>query len=249
MSIYGKGLKIADNLDKLDYDISQYKYLNAMLNSNVFVGDKRVLVDSVYRSEKEKLEFLNIMTNGDAEYLINLLKDFEEAKINGDIKKNSSFGYNTNSISAWIKKNDTKEIMSIDYNGNVYYYAFGIKSVDTARFRTEYGRINKELIDGLYEALQDELIKTEEHHFRENNEDQKLITELRRYYHNSNIILDFGDKHDYILDKYFHKNGIETRMKLDMNIVKDLLNLYRETEQNMKQIVDKANEQLKQILK
>lgn len=117
----------------MEYKISDLKYYNEKCDAIAKVDDIHpntcryyIFEDELKLSEKEKIEFIdkNYLLRGNkggATYMLNLMDKYNAEK---DSLKKDSWGYvKTNSLKAWLKKNDPWGIVDDHYHyGN---YSFG----------------------------------------------------------------------------------------------------------------------------
>lgn len=117
----------------MEYNVSDMKYYKEKCDAIARVNDRHpntcryyIFEDEVKLSEKEKIDFIDNYyllrgNKGGATYMLNLMDKYNAEK---DSLKKDSWGYvKTNSLKAWLKRNDPWGIVDNHYRyGN---YSFG----------------------------------------------------------------------------------------------------------------------------
>ena len=79
-------------------------------------------------SQEEKIQFIDSIENGRMTYILELVNKF--GKERNSLAKNKWGGINTNSLKAWIKRNDCRHMIDCDYDyGKIRF--LGVKSFIT----------------------------------------------------------------------------------------------------------------------
>lgn len=116
----------------MDYNVSDLKYYKEKCDAIAKANGKRFRTcgytykDEVKLSEKEKIDFIdnNYLLRGNkggATYMLHLMDKYNAE--NGSLKKDN-WGYpKTNSLKAWLKKNDTLGVVDNQYRYG--HYSFG----------------------------------------------------------------------------------------------------------------------------
>lgn len=116
----------------MDYNVSDLKYYKEKCDAITKANGQRFRTcgytykDEVKLSEKEKIDFIdnNYLLRGNkggATYMLNLMDKYNAE--NGSLKKDN-WGYpKTNSLKAWLKKNDTWGVVDNQYRYG--HYSFG----------------------------------------------------------------------------------------------------------------------------
>lgn len=89
-------------------------------------------------SEEEKIKFIDELENGVASYMLNILTKWEQEK--DSLPKDNWGSPKTVSKKAWIKRNDERKIINIDYSiGKYYMFGDDFKEMSLICPTTEYG--------------------------------------------------------------------------------------------------------------
>ena len=157
--------------------------------------DYNIKIEVVYEiedklDENQKLQIINYHTDGLGSYILNLIEKYWEARDKKEIKEISYGNLNMNSLKAWIKKNDERNVLKTWYNEHYpTYYMFHNEfrlDRDLKTPRTSYSY--KMLYDGssvinqwFHDMLKD-LEDQERKYFVENDPIQIKIKEINDLY-------------------------------------------------------------------
>lgn len=129
-------------------------------------------------SKEDKLKFVDNLNDGKLTYLLNLSDKFNEDKENGTLKKDS-YGYvKTVSLKAWLKRNDTRKMISNYYHyGQIYFLRIEryIKDLNRKGFGDSYD----DFIDECFYRQLKDCQNKEIHYFRTHDEYEVMKREIK----------------------------------------------------------------------
>lgn len=133
----------------------------ALVNERKAVeGDKGTYI---YKCEKasreEKIEFVDKMQEGKLSYLVNLADKFQKEK--DEISKNKKGEINTNSLKAWVKRNDTRSLIDIKWRYGTFNFLStqrDIMNINQSSYTVRYDSYDN-FVD---EVFHRQLVKCEE---------------------------------------------------------------------------------------
>lgn len=187
-------------------------------------------------SEADKLVIVDSQTDGLGSYLIDLIKKYELAKSNGDIKKTSWGSLHKGSAASWMKKNDPRGILRQSYPETYpVYWLYGNKfRMDLMTPKTDYGYMmawhDHSVINQWFHFMLKALEVEELAYYKENDKDQvnfNKLDELVDKYHNLLDYDTYKELYDIIddrdnLDPTKVKEYLDLMTKLDKKIESDI---------------------------
>lgn len=175
------------------YDISKYIVMNES-KTKQYAGSDSVYRDhtfDVYDIEKqltdeEKLQVIDSRTNGLGTYILNLIKKYNEARVDGTIRKVSYGSLHKRSLQSWIDKNDPRKVMcAVITKGYGQYRLFRQQyrmTLDTPE--TEFGYKlpydSEPVVRNWFHNMLIEIENEEVSHYKAHNDVEILKTSIRK---------------------------------------------------------------------
>lgn len=157
------------------------------------VGRERIFAIERRTSRKDKIAFVDSMTDGRLSYLLDLISKFEAAK---ETMPKDQFGIvKTNSLKAWMKKNDTryeKPILDNWWQYGNYEFLNLRRNIKTNR-KGSFEHY-EDLVDECFHRLLLNLVEKERQYFLEHDEYSILKKMFRDYanQYNTTFGVDIG---------------------------------------------------------
>lgn len=155
-------------------DMKLLKEKNALFKDDrnyIFKCEKEV-------SREEKIEFLDTLHDGKVSYLLNLIARFKDDA--ASIPKSQYGKFRKNSLKAWIRKNDTRNMVDIRYDCG--YFSFnGVKRfLDNDNKTTGFYAydVHDDLVDEIFHRQLKEYVALENKYFLEHDETSVLKTKF-----------------------------------------------------------------------
>lgn len=218
---------------------------------------------------EDKVRVIDARHDGKMSYILELIEKFKaEYK---SIKTvycepdfmipNSLPRFNTNSLKAWLRKNDTK---NITYNkGNFHFYDRYFNIVDYSGLHRDF-LTPSVIVDYTFESLLSELYKKETHFYLHHNPDvlyvESVCKKLKKYGYRGNICFSLSFSGDYLVYRYDSSEGyiivksiisnghVFTKTPLSIEEVKQLDKALAHVEEKYQAAV-RAKKELKSALK
>lgn len=226
---------------KMEYKIEELKFYN-MKTSNKYVsgatnrdGKYKIFEIEDQLDKKEKIKFIDEQKEGVASYLLKILATWEMER--NTLPKNNWGNEKTVSKKAWIKRNDERKIIDIDYQiGTYYLFGTKFKNMDLICPTTEYSYnmayTGENVVEQWFHDLCNLLYKEEQKYFQEHDIFQIKLNKLRELGNQYNTVFDSQKLNDIVWNR---KDNV-TEQKLD-----EYINAYRKLEQTIKQISDELS--------
>lgn len=153
----------------------------ALMNApSYMVGRERIFAVESSTSREDKIAFVDSMTDGRLSYLLDLISKFEAEK---DSLPKDQFGVvKTNSLKAWMKKNDTKyeeRILDKWWQYGSYNFLNVRRNIKTNR-KGPYEHYD-DLVDECFHRQLFNLVEKERNYFREHDEYEILKKKVNDY--------------------------------------------------------------------
>lgn len=186
-------------------------------------------------TKEEKIEFVDKLNNGKLSYILSLIEKFNIDK--NSMKKDDWGNIKTNSLKAWVKKNDTKYDRPIIDNSYKYgkYYILGCERYIYSNNKGSYD-LYDDLVDEVFHRQLKECELQEKKYFKEHDEYSILKSRLENYSyfyktHDFNIHISYcSDGNIYICDD--NKN----ERKITLEECKILIGQYEKLEKYIEEL-------------
>lgn len=269
---------VGNSNSKVMEDKDMLNVVEKLVNWEVSEGfvrglDRKHLAEKVC-SYEDKVRVIDAHHDGKMSYILELIEKFKaEYKSIKTVYcepdfmiSNSLPRFNTNSLKAWMRKNDTK---NITYNkGTFHFYDRYFNVVDYSGLYCD--GLHRDfltpsvIVDYTFESLLSELYKKETHFYLHHNPDvlyvESVCKKLEKYGYSSNMRLSLSFSGDYLEYRYTSSKGyiIEksiisnghtfTKTPLSIEEVKQLNKALAPVEEKYQAAV-RAKEELKSALK
>lgn len=174
---------------KMNYRIEDLKLLNMkklpVYQSNPYMRNGLYVFEiEKDMSLEEKITFIDTLKDGVATYLLNLLTKWEKEK---DTLPKDNYGYpKTVSKKAWIRRNDKREIINIEYDiGTYYLFKTKFLEMTTTCPSTEYGYhleyTGNHIVHQWFHDLLKQLAQEERKYFKKHDPFQIKLKKVKDY--------------------------------------------------------------------
>lgn len=186
-------------------------------------------------SLEEKIAFIDEMCDGIASYLLDILKKWEKEK---DTLPKDQFGNpKTVSKKAWIKRNDKRKIIDIEYRiGSYSLFSNRFSDMTTTCPTTDYGYsqeyTGEHIAHQWFHDLLRELYLEEKKYFKEHDPFQKKLKKVIDYGRRYSMCFDCKELNDIIW------NGLE-------DVPEESLDRYISAYQELEQTINRISCELK----
>lgn len=219
----------------LTYNVEDLKLKDSSVNDMVRY--------TVSVSDKDKIELIDAIEDGYATKLFTLKNKYDQDLADGKIKiRETPFGNlvpNTNSLIAWIKRNDSDHILDngsilTEYTGRIRHAGLTYISISDDFHQVDtrsYYYTFPELLDELFLALLKKLRTQEEQYFKEHDEYEVKKQTVRDFAHristtfNYRIIFCSSGSIEIEGD-----DGSNTRRQISIQELDELISKYEEVE-------------------
>ena len=188
-------------------------------------------------TESEKVKFIDYLKDGVASYLLNIFSKWESEK--DTLPKDNYDHVKTVSKKAWIKRNDERKIIDMEYKiGKYWLFGTEFKDMSTICPSTEYSfrmaYTGGNIIDQWFHDLCDLLFREEEKYFKEHDNFEIKLSKL----------VDLGNKHNIAFGSR-ELNDIIWNRKSDISEqrIDGYINAYERLYQFINQISSELNQE------
>lgn len=167
----------------MEYRIEDLKFLNMSKGYCSCGKSDRFEIESELSIEG-KIQFIDELKDGVASYLLSIINKWEQEK--DSLPKDKWGSPKTTSKKAWIKRNDTREIIDVSYKiGRYYLFGTQYNSLSMECPYTEYGRslcyTGDNIVNQWFHDLCNELSTNERKYDREHNPFYIKLDKVRSY--------------------------------------------------------------------
>ncbi len=180
--------------------------------SIMYKGEERIFNCELELSREEKIAFVDSMNNGELSILLDLISKYEEESTN---LPKSKHGYvYTNSLRAWLTKNDPKKLVDRDFEvGRINFFAsYGGRTISQPHrsYDTYY-----DLVDEFFHRQLLDCLRLERNYFKEHDEYCILTAKLAKCidYYNEAFDVNLGlcsNEKIYVYDDEWDKKRLIT---------------------------------------
>jgi len=194
----------------MEYKVEDLIFYN-MKTSIKHISNFRITTGKckIYEIEKqltvnEKVKFIDDLKDGIASYLLNIFSKWESEK---DSLPKDNYDYvKTVSKKAWIKRNDERKIIDIDYKiGKYWLFGTEFKDMSTTCPSTEYSYqmayTGGNIIDQWFHDLCDLLFREEEKYFKDHDTFQIKLSKLKELGNKHNIVFGSMELNDIVWNR------------------------------------------------
>jgi len=227
----------------MEYKIEDLRFYN-MKTSNKFVanandtsGKYRIFEIEKQLNKEEKIKFIDNLKDGVTSYLLNILSKWELEK---DSLPKDNYGHvKTVSKKAWIKRNDERKIIDIDYKiGSYYLFDTKFKSMNAICPTTEYSHnmayTGENIVNQWFHDLCNLLYREEQKYFQEDDNFQIKLNKLRGLGNKYSILFNSKELNDIVWNR---KEDV-SEQKID-----EYISAYEKLEQTISQISNELNQE------
>lgn len=219
------------------YKKEELKFLN-MDKFNPITGKGKVFSIENELTIDDKIRFIDEVKDGVATYLLNILNKWENEK--ETLPKDNYGGVKTVSKKAWIKRNDTRKIIDIDFNIGKYYL-FGTKYekmsliCPTSEYGNRFMYTDSNIVNQWFHDLCVKLYQEEKAYFKTVDPIHIKIKEVKDYANRYHIYFDSKKVNDIAW------NGDENATESELDIY---LEAYKKIETYINDITKEVKSKL-----
>lgn len=119
--------------------------------------------------------------------------------------------YNANSLKAWLRRNDTKDITSSTHVGLIKFCSIGYNLADFSVGNEDLGLTPKYAVDSAFNEFLEFLYECEKNHYLYHNPDvlyvESVCKNLENYGYGQRVIFSMGSSGDYLVYRYDSSEG------------------------------------------
>ena len=221
------------------YSKEDLKFLN--MNSNLTIGKEKIFSIENTLSIEEKVAFIDELENGVATHLINIFTKWETEK--DSLSKDSHGSIKTVSKKAWIKRNDERKIIDVDYKIGKYYLlgnSFGGMSLicPYTEYNRKYLYTDDNVVKQWFHDLCEKLYRQEKEYFESINPFDIKLEKVNKYANKYHIYFDNEKINNIAWNNTGYKNNV-TEKELDI-----FIEGYEKLEKNIENVTNDVNVKL-----
>jgi len=194
----------------MNYKVEDLRFYN-MNASNKYVSNARN-TDGKFKifeiekqlNEEEKIKFIDNLKDGIASYMLNILQKWEAEK--DSLPKDNWDNVKTVSHKAWIKRNDERKIIDINYKvGRYYVFGTDFKIMSVICPSTEYSYqmayTGENIVNQWFHDLCNLLYKEEQKYFQEHDIFEIKLSKLKELGNKHNIVFGSRELNDIVWNR------------------------------------------------
>lgn len=219
------------------YKKEDMKFLN--MRRNTIVGKEKVFEIENELVLKDKIKFIDEIENNVASYLLNILTKWENEK--DSLSKDSYNNIKTVSKKAWIKRNDERKIIDIDYKiGKYFLFGTEYKTMSLICPYTEYGYrllyTDGNVVNQWFHDLCIKLYLEEKQYFESVNPVEIKISQVKKCVEKYHVYFDSKKVNDIAWNN--DKNITEKELDIYLDAYKKIEDYIVKTTKDVQQQID-----------
>lgn len=218
-----------------EWKVEDLKLMNE--NCNMYLGNEKIYNCESKISREEKIEFVDRMNDDKLSYILYLIDKFNKEK--DSMPKDDYGNIKTVSLKAWIKRNNTKNILFTYDLGK--YSINGCERHINSKYKGDYDLCD-DLVDEAFHRQLKNCEYKEKIYFSEHDEYSILKKRIEKYSDLYRGIYDFNVKTSYCSDGniYIYDDN-KNKRKITLDECKILIAQYKKLEKYIKQLSNEIN--------
>lgn len=198
---------------------------------------KHVFSCEAKTSRKDKIDFLDRMQNGKMSYLLDLIEKYNQHC--DEFPKDRWGDPKTVSLKAWLKKNDPKKMVDIDFKYGKFHFIGLDRYIQRSNKRGGYD-IYDDLVDELFNRQLHECKRKEDRYFEQHDEYEILKEKFRNRKYGTTFGVNISECSDGTISVYDENNN---RRKRDITIdeLKELLDKYDQIDKLVEKLTSETH--------
>lgn len=201
---------------------------------------KHVFSCETKTSREDKIDFLDRMQNGKMSYLLDLIEKYNQHC--DEFPKDRWGEPKTVSLKAWLKKNDPKKMIDIDFRYGRFYFIGLDRYIQRSNKRGDYD-VYDDLVDELFNRQLHECKREEDKYFKKHDEYEILKEKFRNRKYGTTFGVNISECSDGRISVYKENEDASTAIwnnddirDITIDELKELLDKYDQLDKLVKKL-------------